>query len=377
MHESSDESPDRYDDQCGPLFLACPGNEKTHLGLQWKGRTRFTVPLDSCARSVCWKVFRPGKSAIPLRAMALLPHTFGSEPCIEGPRIQSIRDALGCGREPSCCRAGADGPWHKDTLLFLDRDTAKPLYFVKTGTGAAVDELLRNEADWLRKLRSASELAGHLPKLVVHRPGQDFCFVVQRPLAGKLEFRMGKPQMDFIRKLQCCSRKTMRFENSRLFITLATRLAGLRGSLSNAWAKRLRNCMNKIEGSLSGQPVDLVIAHGDFTPWNIRVENQTARVFDWEYADEEQLPLMDALHFTLMPRAQRADSAESLLSMIDKTLKSCQQQLGNELCYAASAQALAYLMSVCALYLWSVRGTRHSDAVLDTYAVLLDQMCRR
>lgn len=363
-------------DEVSKLYQRYEGPGGTHLALQWKGRTRFTVPIETDGQRACWSVFHPGRLGIPLRAMARLPRLFNAQRCVEGAEIRSIRQAVGCELELSCCRAGAAGPWRKDTLLLLGAKTAEPLYFVKNGTGAAVDALLANEAKWLRRLRDEPDLGGYIPELVAHRTGKDFCFVAQRPLAGDLDFRLAEPQMDFLRKLQRCSRKTILFEDSRLFMTLASRLAGLSGRLSNAWAKRLETCMIAIERSLSGQPIVLVAAHWDFTPWNIRVENQTARVFDWEFADDEQLPLIDPLHFVLMPLALRGKPVGELISTIHKTLKLSIEIFDKELCYAASTQALAYLMSVCTLYLWSVQGTYSSDAVLDKYALVLDRMCR-
>ncbi len=37
--------------------------------------------------------------------------------------------------------------------------------------------------------------------------------------------------------------------------------------------------------------------HGDFTPWNTYIEGNKLFVFDWEYAEDAYLPMLDLLHF--------------------------------------------------------------------------------
>jgi Phosphotransferase enzyme family len=361
-------------DDVGRLYRACEGSEGTHLALPWQGRTRFTVPVNSDPQYACWRVFRPGTLGIPLRAMAQLPRLFNIKRCREGPEIGTIREAVGCASEPSCCRAGAAGPWCKDALLLLDAKTAEPRYFVKAGSGEAVNALLANEANWLHKLRGEMGLASQVPELVAHRSGEDLCFVAQRPLAGDLDFGLAEPQMDFLRKLQRSSLKTMRYEDSRLAKTLASRLADLGGRLTDAWAKRLQTCTAKIAESMLGQPIDLVAAHGDFNPWNTRLDRGVARVFDWEYADDEQFPLFDPLHFALMPMALKSRPMAKIIWEMQRTICLCRQGLGEERCYQSEIQALAYLTNLCTLYIWADRGEHNLHPTLMSYAQVIDHL---
>jgi hypothetical protein len=349
----------------------------THLALRWKGQVRYTVPRDSAGQEACWNVFQPGALEIPLRAMARLPRLFGSVSCAESDQVASIREAIGDEAGLSCCRAGAPGPWSKDTILFLDKKLAEPLYIIKAGAGEAVDTLLQNEANWLRTLRGHPSLVSHIPELVAHRSGLDLCFVGQRALSGNLEFKLGKVQFDFLRKLQEFSLRSMLYEDSRLHQTLTARLADLKDHLTEAWSNRLTVSMRRIEESLSGPPVLLVVAHNDFTPWNIRAQRDLAYVFDWEYAANEQFPLFDPLHFALLPLALRSRSTVKMVQRMHETLHLCQRRFGHELCCQSQTQALAYLMNVCTLYLWGVRGRgAGSHVVVDSYAQLIDHLCR-
>jgi hypothetical protein len=363
-------------DEVNRFYKAQEESVGTHLALRWKGRVRYTVPREATGQQACWKFFRPGLLGFPLRAMARLPRFSGSRSCTEGAQVTSIREAIGGEIGLSCCRAGAEGVWLKDTILLLDKEKDKPLYLVKAGKGAAVDSLLRNEAAWLRTLREETTLAEHIPLLVAHRSGEDFCFVAQCPVSGDIDFRLGAAQLDFLRKLQASSLRKLRYEDSSLYKTLNLRLAELEGQLSEAWSARLERAMGRIKESLSSSPVLLVAAHNDFTPWNIRVERGVARVFDWEYADYEQFPLFDPLHFSLAPMALKSASRIKIIQKMHETLQLFHRWLGEERCYAAEAQALAYFINLCTLYLWADRGERNLHPTLVSYAQIIDHMCQ-
>lgn len=346
----------------------------SHLALHWKGRVRFTVPRKLAGQKACWKVFQPGRLGIPLRAMAFLPKLTGATACVESENLVLIRQSMGKLAGLSSSRAGAPGPWYKETILFLD-ERDEPLYLVKAGAGAEVDALLQNEANWLRTLGDEPSLAGHIPELVAHRSGPDLCFVGQCVVSGNIEFQLGEPQLDFLRKLQESSLQTMRYEDSRLYRNLTLRIDGLRGKLTRAWSTRLELGMERIESSLSGTPILLVTAHNDFTPWNVRLERGIAKVFDWEYADSEQLPLFDPLHFALMPMALSGQPTIKMVKVMEATLLRCRTWIGEERCFEAKAQALAYSLNLCTLYLWSVRGGDASSPVVDSYGHLIDYLC--
>jgi Phosphotransferase enzyme family len=359
----------------GRFYRAEDHARGTHLALRWNGRLRFTVPREAVAQEACWRVFRPVR-LVPLRAMVRLPRLLGSVNCVEDVKLASIREAIGIPTGLSCCRTGAPGVWSKDTILLLDK-TDKPLYIVKAGVGQAVDLLLSNEAEWLRGLRDRASLADHIPELVTHRSGADLCFVVQCVLPGNLDYLLGELQLGFLRKLQEYSHQTMPLEQSRLYQDMRSRLKDLRGLLSEAWSTRLEKGMRRIEQTLSGPPILLVAAHNDFTPWNIRVEQGAVRVFDWEYAAYEQLPLFDPLHFILMPMALRNRPTSKMVRSMRNTPQLCQELLGKEPCYEPDTQALAYLMNICTLYLWSVRGESDSNPVLNSYARIIDYIYRQ
>jgi hypothetical protein len=363
-------------DEVGHFYKAQVQAKGTHLALRWNGRVRFTVSREAGGQQACWKVFNPGRLEFPLRAMVRLPRLLGSVSCVESEKLALIRNATGNEAGLSCGRAGTPGPWSKDTILLLNKKTAEPLYIVKAGVGEAVASLLRNEAYWLRTLRDRASLIDHIPELVAHRSGADLSFVAQSPLFGQLDLELGELHFAFLRKLQEHSRQTFRLEESRLYRNLRSRLQDISALLPEEWSTRLEKGMRRIEQSLSRGSVLFVDAHNDFTPWNIRVERGVARVFDWEYADSEQLPLFDPLHFALMPMALKSRTAVQMLQSMRETLQLCRQRLGEDMCCDGETQALAYLLNLCILYLWSEGGKTGSGRVLQSYTQLIDHICR-
>jgi hypothetical protein len=307
--------------------------------------------------------------------MAQLPRVFGATECTEGAEVTWIREAIGNGAGLSCCRAGSEGAWSKDTVLFVDKATAHPLYIVKTGAGTAIDALLKNEAQWLRNLRDQASLVAHIPELVAHRSGHDFCFVAQTVVSGKFDMRLGELHFEFLRKLQLSSAQAINYEESGIHRKYASRLADLSGFLPDVWLTRLEEAVRQIGKALSGTPVLMVAAHNDFTPWNVGLQDSLAHVFDWEFAADEQLPLFDPLHFVLMPLGLWSRPLDKIMQAMKETVQHCQVSLGGEFCYEANTQALAYLVNVCTQYLWSLREESFSHPLIQNYAQVIDHMC--
>jgi hypothetical protein len=356
------------------LYAAAPPGEGTHLALRLRGRIRYIVPRRAAERAACWETFRPGRTEIPFRLMARLPRLSGADACVEGVRLAAIRQVLGNDAGVSCCRAGGGGVWSKLTLLFPSRTKDQPHYLVKAGAGPIDDRFLRNEAEWLCALRSYPSLAEHIPEMIAHRSGTDLCFLAQRALPGDMSFSLGAPHFDFLRKLHGYSLHELDFGESVLRQNLLERISALEGKLPGAWSARLRKGMQKVDRALSGRLLLMTAAHNDFTPWNIRLHNGRAYVFDWEFAAHEQLPLFDPLHFVLMQRALKGGPADALLKRISQALELCRRFLGADWCAMAEVQVLAYFLNVCTLHLCDDASVHRTDPAMHCYADVIDHL---
>jgi len=358
----------------GHLYQGESAAASTHLALNWRGRLRYVVPRNRRAQHAAWHFFHPGRTRVVFEAMTRMPHLLGAIRCVESAALVAIRSAMGSQASFSCCNAGAGGVWSKYTVLLLDEQTIEPICFVKAGAGAAIGKLLQNEAGWLSSLRDEPSLAGHVPALIAHCAGKDLDFLAQSPLKGSSSGVLGQPHFDFLKKLQAYAPRALRFRDSILYRTLHTRISDLEGLLPEKWSHRIARAMKKMESSLAASSTLFVAAHNDFTPWNIRLVNGRACVFDWEFAAHEQFPLFDPLHFALSPLALEGRPVNEILRAMSETARQCRLSLGEEQCSNPEIQTLAYLVNLCTLYQWADGGTRNSHPTLVTYAGMIDSI---
>jgi hypothetical protein len=364
-------------DDAGRLYIEPGAILGTHLALRWKGRVRYVIPRQAAGQRACWQLFHPGLLGIPLRMMAYMPRVFNSQSCREGDSIAYIRAIIGEPGSISACRAGSAGVWLKDTLLFMNHKTGDPSCIVKIGEEAAVGFLLENERNWLAMLSAQPTLAEHVPTLVAYDSTDTFCFVAQRPMTGSFEKQLGPPQFDFLRRLQDYSVRWVRYRDSRLSRTLHMRAESLSGRLPEEWGARINNALLHLERSFGEEPIPMVAAHNDFTPWNVRIRNGKACVFDWEFADHEQFPLFDPLHYILGPLAMHSRPAEELERKMLSTISQCEGWLGRDRCYQAESQALAYMLHLCNTYQWADGGTNNSHPSLVSYTPIIDRLLQK
>jgi aminoglycoside phosphotransferase (APT) family kinase protein len=83
---------------------------------------------------------------------------------------------------------------------------------------------------------------------------------------------------------------------------LATReaLARAQGrTMLDAAHDLLNRALDRVDRQLRSTRLPHVLAHGDFTRFNIRREGERFNVFDWEYARRGANPIADMVHFFL------------------------------------------------------------------------------
>jgi hypothetical protein len=82
-----------------------------------------------------------------------------------------------------------------------------------------------------------------------------------------------------------------------LWEEVAARWRKAEPGLSSGWRALGEAALAKSKRALDGVMVPYGVAHGDFAPWNTRVEEGRLYVFDWEFASWEAPTLWDIFHF--------------------------------------------------------------------------------
>ncbi len=101
----------------------------------------------------------------------------------------------------------------------------------------------------------------------------------------------------FVNQLYKATSKKTRFENTDFYATLQN-VRRQQHWLTNSIDRDLYiTLVDQLLERYQGAEVETVACHGDFTPWNMFVENGRLFVFDWEYAHLTYPKGLDKCHF--------------------------------------------------------------------------------
>jgi hypothetical protein len=188
----------------------------------------------------------------------------------------------------------ASGGWglrHTPTLVALSAE-GTPLAFAKLAGSERSRMLIEREAHLLEAIAARPALRGLAPTLIHAGPLDGVYANVQTPLAGaRAPTRLGAAHERFLAKLEGVSRDAA---GSAMLGSLRERLP-----LAGDEAGWLGRIVNSAHAALAGVPLPRTLVHGDFAPFNLRLDAGSLAGFDWENGTEDGLPVIDALHHEL------------------------------------------------------------------------------
>lgn len=236
----------------------------------------------------------PGTS--PVNVQLDLDSPFTRFLCPSGQRAEELSFAMLLGNPYTAGR--------RFVLLVFDGN-GKPLRVVKAGTGSERSlELIRNEADFLQSV----------PPAILHSPALRDTFAAEGLAALAMDYASGPtPKLGDdsavpgLLESWISREATVRFGD----LPLARRFAT--GACPDAPTQRVLTRLNQ----LSFHPA---IHHGDFAPWNIRIEPGTQRwlILDWERGEPAGPPAWDWFHFVIQPEVLvRRASPETILKQFE------------------------------------------------------------
>jgi len=186
-------------------------------------------------------------------------------------------------------------------VLLVFNGNGKPLRVVKAGTGSERSlELIRNEADFLKSV----------PTTILHSPALRDTFAAEGIAALAMDYARGPtPKLGDDSAVPELLESWVSHEPTVHFgdLPLARRFAA--GARPDAATQRVLTRLNQLT-------FHSAIHHGDFAPWNIRIEPGTQRwtVLDWERGEPAGPPAWDWFHFVIQPEVLvRRASPEAIL----------------------------------------------------------------
>jgi len=189
---------------------------------------------------------------------------------------------------------GVPGLHQKLTVsLLADRD--QPARIVKISKGAASERQIDNEIRALTHVtaRSGTRLA---PRIVGGGQANGRHYLVQERLAGERSpDGLTEAHFRFLSDLQGLDAPSggpgslESFHADRQFVNRQP---------VGPWFVAMAGLSCSIEVSRCAAEVPCALAHGDFTPWNLVLQDGAMRAFDWEYSGCT-VPLADLFHFVI------------------------------------------------------------------------------
>ncbi len=206
-----------------------------------------------------------------------------------------VREVTG-EREPTFAMSlGVAGNVRKLTVQVM-RPNGEILGYVKLPLTEAAAERVRREAAILERLRHFAPLRPHIPKVLYASEWVDGYILFQSPgpsCPGPVEF--GALHESFLRTLW--SAHQVQKPGRELVEEVAARWRK-RDLLLDADLRELgERALERAHRELDAVTIPCGIMHGDFVPWNTRLDNGRLFALDWESAAWDVPLLWDAFHF--------------------------------------------------------------------------------
>jgi hypothetical protein len=241
----------------------------------------------------------PGTSPVEINISPDSP--FARFLCPPGGPVEDLRFAMLLGNPHTAGR--------RFVLLTFD-GAGKPLRVVKAGVGSErALELIQNEAAFLKMV----------PPTILRAPVMHGTFAADGIAALALDYAAGStPALDDISGVPDLLESWLSRERAVRFgdLPVARRLAT--SARTDAATQRFLLKLNQVS-------IHPAIHHGDFAPWNIRVNPVTQgwAVLDWERGEPAGPPAWDWFHFVIQPEVLvRRASPETIITRLEKFRRS-------------------------------------------------------
>ena len=269
---------------------------------------RWFIPLDLPAvASAAFGIYSPTRFSARVKRTAAkvaarfgLPGWYRDTVCIAQRQPPPLERQLAAGLSTGdelrlSLSAGAPEPArNRKASAALIRLDGSVIGFAKLAGSPLATKLLRQEAATLATLAAMPAVADVVPKLLASGEAEGRYYLVQSPVDGRAApAKMTEAHRRFLAALQDgCARPAVETEYVR---SLLPRLRQLGDDAAD-----LVPAAERVVASLAGCAVPRTVVHGDFAPWNLRLQaGGRLAAFDWEYGRADGLPTADAAHHEL------------------------------------------------------------------------------
>jgi hypothetical protein len=176
------------------------------------------------------------------------------------------------------------------------RSNGSILGYLKMPMTESADGRLRHEAAVVRDLESYQELRPHIPRLIFAGLLQGRYIIFQSPLEGKGgPLQYASLHEEFLGRLHSC--RSERRPGLRIVEETGHKWDRVAMEMGTKWQELGQKALGVAARELEGKEIACGITHGDFAPWNMRIDEGNLRLFDWESASYHAPLLWDQFHF--------------------------------------------------------------------------------
>lgn len=272
-------------------------------------------------------------------------------------------------------RQGSVGPYQKMSLIAI-RQNGAPAFYAKVAVGAEADAMVEAESACLQQLSTIPTLNSMVPKKLScgkTPAGRAFFITSVAPFLNTTN-QFKAPHQKFLCTLAHATVQWVRYADSAEFQFAQSALARLRSVLGEDVYTELKYATDELLSHIGELKLPTVLAHRDFSPWNIRSNNAEIFVFDWEYAAQGASPLYDFFHFHLIQlalsrqwlKAFTPNDMHSLISPAQQYLQHAFPEVDWSPTVVKSL-LLAYLVDLILFYVDSDKTYDSSHPVLAAY----------
>jgi len=181
-------------------------------------------------------------------------------------------------------------------------------------------ERVCHEASVLERLWGYPALHPHIPRLLYAGAWNGSYMLFQSPLSGEIgPVNITAAHTEFLETLW--NANPVARSGQSLVEEVGRKWDNRMASLGSAWDDLGQEVLRRAALGLNGETVRCGISHGDFAPWNTRVQQGALLLFDWESAQWEAPVLWDLFHFSLQAAVSLAKKNRSRFPD-DRTAKS-------------------------------------------------------
>lgn len=189
---------------------------------------------------------------------------------------------------------GSPGKYRKLTIQVM-RGNGQILGYIKLGLTKPASERVRRET---RVLEEVAALRPYVPRVLYEGEWQDSYMLFQSPLGGKPGGeQLSDMHLEFLEKLAAIRRENK--PGRQVVEEVGARWKEVTWRCDWRWQQLGRATLEAAHRELDGITVPCGYWHGDFAPWNTRVQDGKVSVFDWESC-QPGMPLgWDTFHFSV------------------------------------------------------------------------------